>query len=57
MMKVRVELKETSQAIELDAKNAYVKGNFYCVYLDNEKVQKFPIGNVWRVTEDYGSHG
>ena len=54
-MKVRVELKETSQAIELEARNTYTKGPLYCVYLSDGTVQKFPLANVWRVTEDYSA--
>lgn len=52
-MTVKVELKETSQAITLNAVNAYTKGPLYCVYLANGTVQKFPLANIWRVTEDY----
>lgn len=52
-MKVKIELKETSQGIELDAVNAYTKGDLYCVYLASGKVQKYPLSNIWRITEDY----
>jgi hypothetical protein len=52
-MKVRIELKETSQAIQLDATNTYTKGPLYCVYLPGQIVQKFPLANIWRITEDY----
>lgn len=54
-MKVKIELKETSQAIELVALNTYTKGPMYCVYMGENKVQKFPLGNIWRVTEDYSN--
>jgi len=52
-MKVKIDLIETSQAIEIEAINTYTKGNLYCVY-DGEKVIKFPLSNVWRIVEDYG---
>lgn len=52
MIEVKVELKETSQAIVLAARNTYTKGPFYCVYTANG-VQKFPLANIWRVTEEY----
>lgn len=54
MISVRVELKETSQALELEAVNTYTKGPFYCVY-DGARVQKFPLENIWRVTEQYSN--
>lgn len=54
MISVRVELTETSQAIELEAVNTYTKGALFCVYLGSGKgVQKFPLANIWRITEDY----
>lgn len=57
MIHVRIELKETSQPIEVDAVNTYTKGPFYCAYLPDERVMKFPLANIWRVVETYGSHG
>lgn len=54
MIKVIIELKETSQPIELPARNTYTKGDLYCVQLpDNMGVQKFPLDNIWRIKEDY----
>ena len=53
MIRVRIELKETSQAIELEATNTYTKGLLYCAYLTSGLVQKFPLANVWRITEEY----
>ncbi len=50
---VKIELKETSQAIELEAVNTYTKGPFYCVYTTTGVVQKFPLDNIWRITEGY----
>lgn len=54
VIKVIIELKETSQPIELAAKNTYTKGLLYCIQLcDNAEVQKFPLDNIWRIKEDY----
>lgn len=53
MIEVKVELKETSQPlIYLRAENTYTKGDLFCVY-ENGKVYKFPLANVWRITEAY----
>ena len=53
MIKVLIELKETSQALELAARNTYTKGELYCVYTPEGVVQKFPLANIWRIKEDY----
>lgn len=51
---VEVELKETSQKLVYDdAVNAYTKGGLYCIYRTNGRVVKFPLANVWRITEDF----
>lgn len=55
MIEVKIELKETSQAIVLAAQNTYTKGPLYCVYTADNNVQKFPLANIWRVTEDYSA--
>ena len=52
MIRVIVKLKETSQEIIYNAVNTYQKGDFYCIY-DGKQVYKYPIANIWRVTEDY----
>ena len=55
-MRVVIHLKETSQPIEhSQAITAYTKGPFFCVQV-SEKVYKYPVSNIWRVTEDYGVH-
>lgn len=56
-MKVQIYLKETSQRIEFEnATNTYTKGPLYCVYLREEnKVYKYPIDNIFNVTEEYNS--
>lgn len=56
MIKVRVELIETSQALEYEAKNTYTKGGLFCVYTAQDEVHKIPLANIWRIVEDYGPH-
>jgi len=52
-MEVKIELKETSQAIVYnDVSNTYTKGSLYCVYVDG-MVYKYPLDNIWRVSETY----
>ena len=52
-MKVEVQLLSTSQAIVHDnVINSYQKGDLFCVYESN-KVYKYPIGNIFRIVEDY----
>ena len=56
MLRVSVQLKETAQPIEHEALNAYTKGPFYCVYVSGDSVYKYPLADIWRVKEDYGTH-
>ena len=57
-MKVKLQLKSTSQPIEYNnALNTYTKDGFYCVYLEDETVHKFPLENIFRTVEGYGYHG
>lgn len=52
-MKINVHLLSQSRPIEYaDVTNAYTKDGMYCVYLQ-EKVDKFPLCNIFRVTEEY----
>ena len=52
MISVMIELKETSQAITINrALNCYTKGPLLCVMTEDRRVFKFPLANVWRVTE------
>lgn len=53
-MKVQIHLLEQSNPIVvMDVHNTYTKGGMYCVYKDGE-VKKYPMCNIFRVTEDYG---
>jgi hypothetical protein len=49
---VKIELLETSQGLTFKAVNTYTKGNLYCIF-DGKKVMKFPMTNIFRITEDY----
>jgi hypothetical protein len=55
-MKVMIQLAETSQPIEHNAANTYTKGAFYCVYVLEQGVYKYPLDHIFRVVEDYGPH-
>ena len=55
-MKVSIQLKDSSQPIEHNAINTYLKGTLFCVYVKKDKVYKYPIRNIWRIVEDYGKH-
>lgn len=56
-MKVDISLIETSQVVSHDnVKNTYTKGPLFCVYVD-DTVYKYPIANIWRITEGYGNSG
>lgn len=52
-MLVHIRLYQTSQPIVLEAKNTYQKGDFFCVYLVNGKVKKYPLVHIFEVEEDY----
>lgn len=46
---VLIRLKSASQRVELEAKNAYTKSGFYCVYLSDDTVHKYPISDLFDV--------
>lgn len=53
-MEVKIRLKQTSQAIVYNsAKNAYQKGDLYCVFLNDETVKKYPIADIFDIEESY----
>lgn len=55
MINVSVHLKDQSQPIDYeDVQNVYEKGSLLCVLSTDGRVHKYPLINVWRVTEDYG---
>jgi len=55
IIKVKVRLQQTSQSIEIDAKNTYQKGDFFCIYTVENKVRKFPISTIFEIEEDYSN--
>ena len=52
-MKVLIHMKDAAKPIERQALNTYIKDAMFCVFLDGNKVEKYPLSNIWRVTEDY----
>jgi len=57
-VKVVVHLKTQSQPIVyMGVINTYQKGDLFCLYLEKERVAKFPISDIFRIEEDYGYHG
>lgn len=51
---VKIHLKNQSQPIiHNNVKNSYEKGSFYCVFLDNGKVKKYVINDIFEIEEDY----
>lgn len=56
-MRVEVHLYTQSAPVVIeDAKNAYQKGDMYCVmYADGKTVDKFPLAHIFRVRETSGS--
>lgn len=53
---MKIEIHLLSQAkpkVYENAVNAYTKDGMYCVYLEDRKVHKFPMVNIFRVVEDY----
>lgn len=53
-MKIVVHLKNMSRPREYDQVfNAYEKGRFYCLYLSDGKVHKYPIADIFRTIEEY----
>ena len=53
-MRVEIYLKETSKRIEFDnVKNAYTKGDLYCVQTKDDWVYKYPLANIFNVRETY----
>lgn len=54
-MNVKVELFTTSQPLIFEnVTNTYTKDGLFCIYIKSEsKVQKIPVINIFRITEDY----
>jgi hypothetical protein len=51
-MKIWVHLYSQAQAVEIDgARNAYQKGDLYCVLMPDGTAYKFPLQHIFRVKE------
>jgi hypothetical protein len=57
MITVWLHLKNQSQPITYEhVKNTYEKESFFCIYTEEELVFKYPVEDIWRITEQYGKH-
>ena len=55
---VEVWLYKSSEPLVFSAISTYQKGDMFCVYdAIDHKVRKFPIMHIFRVVEDYITHG
>lgn len=55
-MKVEVHLYTQSQAVVIeDARNAYQKGDLYCILLPDGTAYKFPLMHIFRIKERDGN--
>lgn len=53
-MQVEVHLLSQSKPIVYNnVKNAYTKDGLYCIYKEEGFVDKFPLVNIFRITEFY----
>jgi hypothetical protein len=51
-MTVRIHMNSQSKpVVREDVVNAYTKDGMYCVYLECGTVKKYPMCNIWEVTE------
>lgn len=51
-MKIHVHLYTQSQAVVIEgARNAYQKGDLYCVLMPDGTAYKFPIQHIFRIKE------
>jgi len=57
VIEVKISLIETSQVIKHTAANTYTKGKLFCVLDEDGTVYKYPLRNIWRVSEGYGDSG
>lgn len=54
---IKIWLMETSEPLTYQAISTYTKGRLYCLYLVTGNVVKFPMCNIFRIEEEYGTHG
>jgi hypothetical protein len=46
-------MKETSGDIHFEATNTYTKGNLFCCSLGDGRYLKYPLANIWSITEKH----
>lgn len=58
-MTIQIHNKDQSQPmIYSGVDNTYIKAGFYCIVMrDKNIVQKFPVADIFRVTEPYDPQG
>ena len=54
-MRILIWLKETSQPLEFNSSNTYLKQGMYCI-IQGDDVIKIPIQNISFIREKYGKH-
>lgn len=53
-MRVAIHLLSQSQpVVRDDVQNTYTKDGVFCIYRDDETVEKYPLMNIFRVVEPY----
>ena len=56
-MNIKVHLLSQSNPVKYtDVKNTYTKDGLYCVYKNDGTVDKFPLVNIFRITENYSDN-
>lgn len=54
LMTVKIHMQSQSHPIvRNNVKNAYTKDGLYCLYLSDGTVKKYPMCNIFEVTEQY----
>lgn len=52
LIKVKIHLLSQSNPIIRTALNAYTKDGLYCLYLEDKTVKKYPLVNIFEITEN-----
>lgn len=57
LITVKVHLKAQSQPVpHMSVVNTYTKDGLFCVLESDDYVYKYPVIDIFRVVEDYGTH-
>jgi len=54
---IKIWLMETSEPLTYQAITTYTKGRLFCLHLIGDRVVKYPLCNIFRIEEEYGTHG